>query len=47
MYAVSQSLDKAHTVTCLATEEGTYPNEFYLRLGFQPKFTALGYSKEE
>jgi len=45
LYAVSESLNKQHKITCLGTEEGTYPNKFYKRLGFQTKFTATAFSK--
>ena len=45
LYAVSESLNKQHKITCLGTEEGTFPNEFYKRVGFQTKFTACAFSK--
>lgn len=43
--AVKASQEKGNTIHCLATEEGTYPNDFYKRIGFQTKFTAIAYSK--
>lgn len=45
LYCVYQSIQKGNTSHCLATEEGTNPNQFYKNLGFQTKFTALCYSK--
>jgi ribosomal protein S18 acetylase RimI-like enzyme len=42
---VNQSIKNGNTITCLATEEGTYPNEFYKRIGFETKFTAVAYTK--
>lgn len=45
LYAVQQSIRHANSHHCLATEEGTYPNEFYKRIGFTPRFTASGYTK--
>lgn len=45
LYAVYVSQQRANKLHCLATEEGTYPNEFYKRIGFETKFNALGYVK--
>ena len=46
MYAVQSSLDQGNSEHFLITEEGHFPNEFYKRIGFQTRFTALGYSKK-
>lgn len=47
LYCVEQSKKHGNTEHCLATEEGTYANEFYKRIGFNTRFTAVGYTKEE
>lgn len=47
LYCVEQSKKNGNTKHCLATEEGTYPNEFYKKIGFKTRFTATGYSKIE
>lgn len=46
LYCVEQSKKHGNTTHCLATEEGTYPNEFYKRIGFKTHFTAAGYTKK-
>lgn len=46
LYCVNQSKKRGNTEHCLATEEGTYVNEFYKRVGFKTLFTALGYVKK-
>lgn len=46
LYCVAQSKKHGNTEHCLATEEGTYSNEFYKRIGFDTRFTAIGYVKE-
>lgn len=46
MYCVKRSQDHGNKDHCLATEEGTYPNEFYKRVGFNTRFTAVGYVKK-
>jgi predicted GNAT family acetyltransferase len=46
LFAIYQSQKNGNEIHCLATEEGTYPNEFYKRLGFKTKFTALLYEKK-
>jgi ribosomal protein S18 acetylase RimI-like enzyme len=46
LYAVMQSQKHKNLVHVLATEEGTYPNEFYKRIGFKTRFSALGYVKD-
>lgn len=45
MYCVWISKNRGNTEHFLITEEGRYPNEFYKRIGFKTRFTALGYSK--
>ena len=47
LYCVEQSKKHNNTEHCLATEEGTYANEFYKRIGFNTRFTAVGYVREE
>lgn len=46
MYAVAQSKKNDNTVHSLATEEGTYPNQFYKNIGFETRFTAKLLVKE-
>lgn len=43
---VEMSIKNGNTETCLATEEGNYPNEFYKRIGFETKFVGLLYTKK-
>ncbi len=43
LFCVEQSKKRGNNIHCLATEEGTYPNEFYKRVGFATRFTAGGY----
>lgn len=43
LFCVEQSRKHGNKIHCLATEEGTYPNEFYKRIGFETRFTAAGY----
>ena len=45
LHCVTESTKKGNKLHCLATEEGTYPNEFYKRIGFKTKFTAPCYTK--
>ena len=45
LYCIEVSKKNGNKVHCLATEEGTYPNEFYKRIGFETKFTAVAYKK--
>jgi len=47
LYCVEQSKKHGNTEHCLATEEGTYANKFYKRIGFDTSFTAVGYMKEK
>lgn len=46
LYCVEQSKINGNIEHCLATEEETYPNEFYKRIGFNTRFTAVGYVKK-
>lgn len=46
-YCVYKSRKHGNSIHCLATEEGTYPNEFYNRIGFETRFTAICYAQEE
>ncbi len=45
LYCVDVSKKNGNVYHCLATEEGTYPHEFYQRIGFEKKFSAIGYTK--
>lgn len=46
LYCVYQSKKYGNNKHCLATEEKTYANEFYKRIGFGTLFTAVGYVKK-
>lgn len=46
LYCVEKSIKNENELHCLATEEGTYPNEFYKGIGFETRFTALGFVKK-
>ncbi len=46
LYCIQQSIKNGNDQHCLATEEGAYPNEFYKRVGFEIRFTAVGYIKQ-
>lgn len=46
LYCIDQSIKHGNTQHCLATEEGNYPYEFYTRLGFEQRFSALGHVKK-
>lgn len=45
LYSVYVSLQHGNKLHSLATEDGTYPHEFYERIGFKTKFTAVCYKK--
>lgn len=45
LYCVDVSKKRGNHYHCLATEEGTYPYEFYQRIGFEKKFSAACYIK--
>lgn len=47
MYCVAQSKKNGNTVHSIATEEGTYPNQFYKNIGFETKFTSKLMVKEK
>jgi hypothetical protein len=40
LYCVAQSKMHGHTEHMIATEEGTYPHQFYQQIGFSNRFTA-------
>ncbi len=45
LFCVEQSKRNGNTEHCLATEEGTYANEFYKWIGFDTRFSAVCYAK--
>lgn len=45
LYCVDLSKKRGNKYHCLATEERTYPHEFYQRIGFIKKFSATYYTK--
>lgn len=45
LYCVYVSKKNGNSLHCLATEEGTYPNEFYKRIGFKTHFTGICYTQ--
>lgn len=45
LYCVNKSKENGNIEHCLATEEGQYPNEFYKRIGFKTRFSAIDYVK--
>ncbi|MFA5967495.1 MAG: GNAT family N-acetyltransferase [Patescibacteria group bacterium] len=45
LFALERSVENGNTIHYLATEAGTYPNEFYKKIGFTTRFTAVGYKK--
>lgn len=45
LFCVNESKVRGNKVHCLATEEDSYPNEFYDRIGFELRFKAVGYTK--
>lgn len=46
LYCVDISKKRGNKYHCLATEDGTYPHEFYQRIGFVKKFSAACYIKD-
>jgi hypothetical protein len=46
LFCVNESLLAKNTDTFLATEEGTYPNVFYKKIGFKTRFTGPGFVKK-
>lgn len=45
-YCIEQSKNNGNKIHYLSTEEGTYANEFYKRIGFDILFTAVAYTKK-
>ena len=45
LFCVEASKKKGNETHFLATEENTYPNEFYKQIGFETRFTAVAYAK--
>lgn len=45
LYCIKKSIENKNTEHCLATEEDSYPNSFYKRIGFKTRFTAEAYKK--
>jgi len=45
LYCVKKSIENGNIEHALGTEEDHHPNEFYKRLGFKTRFTAIGYVK--
>jgi ribosomal protein S18 acetylase RimI-like enzyme len=45
LYCVWKSKENGNKNHFLGTEDGTYPNAFYQRIGFKKKFSTLGYSR--
>lgn len=46
LYCVALSKKRGNSYHCLATEENTFANEFYKRIGFKTLFTAICYFKK-
>ena len=46
MYCVWKSQQNGNTTHFLITDEGTYPHEFYQRVGFKHKFYTQGFVKQ-
>ena len=46
LYCIEQSKKNGNNIHYLATEEGTYANKFYKRIGFNTLFTAVAYIKK-
>ncbi|MBP9749910.1 MAG: GNAT family N-acetyltransferase [Candidatus Pacebacteria bacterium] len=47
LYCVLEASRHAVSDICLATEEGTYPNSFYKKIGFRTRFSACNYAKND
>jgi hypothetical protein len=45
LFCVNEALKNSVSDVFLATEEGTYPNTFYKKIGFKTRFTGIGYVK--
>ena len=46
LYCINVSKSRGNELHFLATEEHTYPNEFYKRIGFETRFTGIAYAKK-
>ena len=46
LYCVDLSKKRGNKYHCLATEDGTYPHEFYQHIGFVKNFSAACYLKK-
>lgn len=44
LFAVKESVKRGHHHHVLATEQGTYANDFYQRLGFKTHFSAVAFT---
>lgn len=44
LFCVKESIKNSNKVHCLATEEDSYPDEFYKKIGFELRFKAVGYT---
>jgi len=47
LYCIQKSIQNGNEKHFIITEKGTFPFEFYKRIGFVPKFTTLCYTKGE
>jgi ribosomal protein S18 acetylase RimI-like enzyme len=45
LYCIKESFRQGNKIHFLATEKGHFPFDFYERLGFEPKFEAIYYTK--
>jgi ribosomal protein S18 acetylase RimI-like enzyme len=46
LFCVQQSMQNSSVEHCLATEQGEYPDTFYKRIGFVPRFSAVNYVRD-
>jgi ribosomal protein S18 acetylase RimI-like enzyme len=46
LFCVYTSQKHNNSIHCIATEEGTYPNDFYKRIGFETLFTGICYTQK-
>lgn len=47
LYCIAQSKKNRNSIHCIATEENTFPNDFYKQIGFKTLFAAVGYTKKQ
>lgn len=47
LYCIAQSIKNNNSEHFLATEEEHYPNDFYKKIGFATRFSAVGYTKTQ